>query len=97
MLTNNVEIDEMHIGDKEVNNHEYKKLKAGRGMHEWDGRVKAMSINTPGKETLPQLTGKIEPGATISTDEHRGCIGFAKEHYTHHSVRHCNCNLLKFT
>ena len=78
-LSNVVEADETHIGGKEGNKHEFKKLHAGRGtvgksavtgVRERGGKVKAEPVERTNAATLIGFVeDAVEPGATVHTDD----------------------------
>jgi transposase-like protein len=95
-LSGIIEADETYIGGKEMNKHESKKLKAGRGtigkaivlgLRERDGRVKASVINnTSAKAIQARVRKTVAPGATLYTDEHASYNGMVE--YQHQVVNH---------
>lgn len=96
LLSGIIEADETYIGGKEMNKHESKKLKAGRGtigksivlgFRERNGKVIASVVdNTSAKEIQAKVRGIVAAGATLLTDEHAAYRGMAE--YQHRSVNH---------
>ena len=98
MLNGVVEVDESYFGGLEKNKHWDKKLKAGRGavgkqavfgMHERDGKVKAMPVSeTTKKELQGKIHDNVEVGSTIYSDESTSYEGLNGLFYKHGSVNH---------
>ena len=95
-----VEADETHIGGKEGNKHESKKLKQGRGsvgktavagVRQRGGKVMAKSVE---KVDAATLVGFIEetvaPGSTVYTDESSAYAGLPTifNRFAHDAVKH---------
>ena len=80
-LSETVEVDETHIGGKESNKHESKKLHQGRGavgkeavagIRERGGKVKAKPVERTDSETLVGFVeDSIEEGSMVHTDDAR--------------------------
>lgn len=88
-----VEVDQAHFGGVEINKHEHKKLKAGRGavgkttvvgMKSRDtNQIKAQVVESEDKPTLQGfVTGNTTPATTVYTDEFRAFSGMPRPHQT---------------
>ena len=96
-LSNVVEMDEVYIGGKESNKHEFKKLKQGRGTvgkvpvmgaKERDGQVVAQPIENADGKTATEFAEKVvKSGATIYTDDST-IYNHLPFSYEHDSVKH---------
>jgi transposase-like protein len=97
-LRGTVEIDETFIGGLEINKHEAKKLKEGRGavgkaavlgMRERDGKTIALPVNELSQGNVESLIHKnIEVGSKLMTDEHACYTDLNGLFFDHSSVNH---------
>ena len=99
-LSNVVEADETHIGGKESNKHDNKKLKRGRGtigktavagVRERGGKVKAKPVERTDAATLiPFVEETVAPGSTVYTDDAAayGPLPTPLNQYKHDVVHH---------
>lgn len=95
-LSGIVEADEAYFGGKEMNKHEHKKLKAGRGavgktvvlgMRERGGKLKAKVIKNTGiNEVQSEIKKCVAPDSALCTDEHSSYRGMME--YFHAVVNH---------
>ena len=93
-----VEVDEMYVGGKEGNKHEWKKQHAGRGavgktavlgMRERGGRTKAKPVDSVDTGTLHRAVHEsIAVGSMLHTDEHAGYQGLGGIFYNHEAINH---------
>ena len=96
-LEGEVEVDEAHLGGKERNKHNAKKLRAGRGtagktvvmgLRERGGRLKAMEITDTMTPTVERhVLEAVRKGSAVYTDEHSAYRNL-NENYYHEFVKH---------
>lgn len=99
-LDGDVEMDEMYLGGRETNKHEWKKVKGtqGRstktktpifGMIQRDGKVVAAKVeDTKGATLMPIVKKYVSDKAKVYTDELISYINLNKNGYSHQIVNH---------
>jgi transposase-like protein len=93
-----VEVDEVYLGGKERNKHEWKKLKQGRGsvgktvvlgMRERGGRTVGVVVHSADKESIENaMTENIDEKAVIHSDEHTAYEDIDDLFEGHETVNH---------
>jgi len=93
-----VEVDETHVGGREANKHEHKKLRKGRGavgkttlvgLRERGGRTVTERVDATDANTLQgAIYRHVEVGSTVHSDEAAAYSGLGSLFYGHESVNH---------
>ncbi len=106
MLSGEVEVDEVYIGGKEKNKHEWKKLHEGRGAvgkqavvglrERATGRTVAMPVGDTKKETLQgTIKQHVKKGSSVYTEEataYQGLAGYEHGHVKHSAGEYVGAN-----
>ena len=97
-LSGLIEIDETYVGGREINKHESKKRKIGRGIvgktavvgiRERGGRTRAIVVASTDRATLQGLVlANVDTDSVIMTDEHSGYAGLGKSFLAHETMNH---------